>query len=85
MGSPLGFPVSNWVAGGGDGWAINLGSSFDKNFIVATQWRIWMGTDTGTVHILSAPEANGDYSFGYWESNGNRQLVRMGLHRRFYR
>ena len=58
MGSPLGFPVSNWVAG-----AVTVTELSDPTGIVATQQSV----DTGTVHILSAPEANGDYSFGYWE------------------
>ena len=34
--------------------------------------------DTGTVRTLVAPEVDGEYSFGYWESNGNRLATADG-------
>ena len=54
--------------------AVTVTELSDPTGIVATQESV----DTGTVRTLVAPEVDGEYSFGYWESNGNRLATADG-------
>ncbi len=54
--------------------AVTVTELSDPTGIVATQESV----ETGTVRTLVAPEVEGEYSFGYWESNGNRLATADG-------
>ncbi|MAH26712.1 MAG: hypothetical protein CMI19_07140 [Opitutae bacterium] len=54
--------------------AVTVTELSDPTGIVAKQ----ESADTGTLRTLVAPEVDGEYSFGYWESNGNRLATADG-------